>query len=411
MKKIIFLIFLASIIFGQETKISNVNGSYVFVTDSKLSVKKLPTQLTANELLGDVFLRGTDNNEIRFTEKIEIKKRSKNDAKELWEKVHTELKSDDNGYKLSNDLKHKRYFRNGLKSIKYILDVPKEISIALSSVGGDFNINNISGEIELVTTGGDVILKELNGKIFTKTMGGDINSFALEGNIDLYSAGGDIECKNIIGNTKMKTMGGDIILEVIKGRIEAKTFGGDIEINEFDGKTIDLKTFGGDIKAINIKGDLNANTKGGDIEINDIKGNVEAETAGGDVEGIKIIGNAVVKTAGGEIIINDISGSIESETMSGDIEISKSYTNPKKDNSITLKSRNGSILLNIPQSMDGVINATAEGYGLDIVSDFDINISKINSRKIVAKGKINSGTHKIELNAVNGEIIIKKSNK
>jgi len=75
MKKIIFLIFLASIIFGQETKISNVDGSYVFVTDSKLSVKKLPTQLTANELLGDVFLRGTDNNEIRFTEKIEIKKK------------------------------------------------------------------------------------------------------------------------------------------------------------------------------------------------------------------------------------------------------------------------------------------------------------------------------------------------
>lgn len=411
MKKIMLLLLLTSVIFGQETKISKVDGDYIFVTDTKINVSKLPTQLKANTLFGDVFLRGTDDKIIRFTEKIEIKKRSKNDAEELWKKIHTELKSNDTGYKLTNDFKHKKHFGHDLRSVKYILDVPKEISVALSVLGGDLNISNINGEIELVTTGGDVILKKLDGKIFIKTLGGDINSFALEGNIKLNSAGGDIECRNITGNTEIETKGGDIILELIRGVIKAETFGGDIEINDFNGKSVSLETFGGDIEVVRVVGDVNSETTGGDIEINDITGNIEAETLGGDVNGRKIIGNGVFETAGGEINIERISGSIDAETMDGDVNVLKIYTNTQKDNSIFLKSRHGSIILNIPKSMDGIIDAIAEGYDADIVSDFAINISKINSRKIIAEGKINSGTHKIELNTKHGNIIINKSNK
>ncbi len=409
--KIILLICLVGFVFGQETKISNVDGNYLFVTDSKLDAKKLPTQLTGNKLLGDVFLRGTDDKVIRFTEKVEIKKRSKNDAKELWKKIHTELKSNDNGYKLSNDINHKIHFRHGLKSINYILDVPKEISIALSVLGGDLNINNITGEIELVTTGGDVILEKLNGKIFINTLGGDVNSFNLEGNIEIKSAGGDIECKEITGNTEIETMGGDIILELIRGVIKAETLGGDIKINEFNGKLVGLETFGGDIEIIRIVGDVNSETLGGDIEIDEVTGNIEVETLGGNIDGRKIIGNGVFETAGGKISIERISGSINAETMDGYIDVSKIYTNVKKDNSILLRSGNGSIMLNIPKSMDGIIDAIAEGYDADIISDFNIDISKINSRKIVAAGKINKGTHKIELNTENGDIIINKLNK
>ena len=411
MKKIILFIFLVSIVFGQELKVKKVDGNFIFITDSKVSVTKLPMQLKADILLGDVLLRGIEGEEIHFTEKVEIKKRSENDARKLWKKIHTELKSDDSGFKLTNNLKHKINFGSGLKSVKYVLDIPKESSIALNIIGGDLNVKDISGEIELVTTGGDVILNKLDGKIFIKTLGGDINSFNLEGNIELHSAGGDIECKNITGNTEVKTMGGDIVLEKIKGIIKAKTFGGDIEINEFDGKTVNLETFGGDIEINKINGNVNAETAGGDIKINDINGNVNAETAGGSIEGTEIIGNAIIETLGGEIIIDGISGSIESETISGDIEITKSYTNDKKDNSVKLRSRNGSILLNIPQSMDCVINARATGYNSDITSDFDLTIFKINSRKIIAEGKINRGTHKVELVTDNGEIIIRKSDK
>jgi len=410
MKKIIIVIFIVvAIVFGQEPTVKKINGEYSFVTDSKISVKILPTQLKANILLGDVLLRGTDSKEIRFTEKVLIKKRSEEDAMKLWKKIHTELKEKSQGFELENGLKDQKIrYGHALKSVKYIVDVPKEISVSLSTTGGDLNIKDINGEIELVTAGGDVILKKLDGKISVKTLGGDINSLNLEGNIDLFSAGGDVECKNIIGNTKMKTMGGDIILEVVKGIVKGKTFGGDISINEFDGNTVKLESYGGDIDVIRINGNVEVETAGGDITIDDITGNIVAETSGGCIEGMQITGNIIAETLGGEITIDDVFGSVKAETMSGDIEISKKYSDKKGDNSIVLKSGNGSIVLNIPKLIDGMIEAKAIGYNSDIISDFELNISKINSRKIIAVGKINDGTHKIELTTDNGKIIINK---
>ncbi|MEA1987035.1 MAG: hypothetical protein U9N76_06065 [Candidatus Marinimicrobia bacterium] len=410
MKKLIVFIFLFSFVFAQGTKVIKKNGNYLFLTDSKISISKLPTQLSSNGLYGDILIKGTDKQEIRFTEKVEIDKHSKEKATEIWKDIHTKLEKDKFGYILKNNPSKRRHYKNNIKSIKYILDVPKDINIVLSTHGGDLNVNNINGEIRLSTLAGDAILKNLIGKFSIDTKGGGINSFNLEGNINLYTAGGDIECKNLVGTGNLKTMGGDISLESIKGHLHAKSYGGDIGLNDFAGKGISLITFGGDIVAMKTIGGLSVETKGGDILIEDVLGNVHAETSGGNVKGTKILGNTKMRTMGGDINIETISGSINAETLSGDINLSAGKMNTSKNNSIVLKTKNGSIKLRIAETVSCRIDATAEGFGSDIISDFDIDISK-NPRETIGKGKINKGTNMVKLKVYNGDIIIKKIKK
>lgn len=163
-----------------------------------------------------------------------------------------------------------------------------------------FNIEEKSGDIYIVVEKqtGVKYLKEVNLKIEVsipskfnsniKTAGGDINLTEITGDIDMKTAGGNIEIKNVKGDVNLKTAGGDIKIESSAGNINAKTAGGNIDITGTEG-AINAKTAGGDI-SVKYKGEnkgINLATAGGDVYLNipeNFSAIVDLSTTSGEIK-------------------------------------------------------------------------------------------------------------------------------
>lgn len=117
------------------------------------------------------------------------------------------------------------------------------------------------------------------------------------------TSGGDIEVADIVGVVDVRTSGGDIELGRIEGRVDAVTSGGDIEVQAGRGK-MRVSTSGGDIRIDRAEGDVQASTSGGDVHIDYVDGIVNASSSGGDVFArfaSQLSGAATLSTSGGNV--------------------------------------------------------------------------------------------------------------
>ncbi|NMB81186.1 MAG: DUF4097 domain-containing protein [Ignavibacteria bacterium] len=249
-----------------------------------------------------------------------------------------------------------------------------------------------------------------NGKSTGKTMGGEIDLENLKGQLDLKTMGGGITVKDCEVNGKIHTMGGDILVENVTGDLNAKTMGGKVKqknVKSSSGSTaneINLTTMGGPIDVDRAMNGTKVKTMGGDVTINYAEKFVDAETMGGDIE------------------IKSVDGWIRAKTMGGEIN-AKMIGDPNKgERSVNLTSMGGDITLTVPTglSMDIEIEiAFTKNYEGDVKinSDFKLNeevskewIKKNGSARKILSGKasIGDGKNKIRINTINGNVYLKK---
>ena len=179
---------------------------------------------------------------------------------------------------------------NGV-DVRYEIKVPDKFNVDIVTSGGDIDLVDLIGEVNLNTSGGDITAENIEGNIIGKTSGGDVGLADVYGNIDASTSGGDIRIKGSEGQLKASTSGGDIQLDYRgenKG-ISAYTSGGDIVV-----------TIPSDFKA-----DVYLKTSGGDIECN-FEARVE------EVNDSKFVGKLhgggpefVCKTSGGDIEVKE----------------------------------------------------------------------------------------------------------
>ncbi len=411
MKRIVLLTIVCACLLGaqnseQNFKMEKEGSGYVITWTEETVVEKLPTQIAMNGLLGNVYITGKMGKNISYTEKMKLNVRSEKEAKALWEEYHFMLKASDFGYELAP---RKKTMGGSRKvRVEYIIDLPVNTSTATRTLGGDLNVRNLTGEMDLATAGGDLILSQLNGKITAKTAGGDLKVSDLEGSISLYTAGGDISGKQLLGDLHIETAGGDIsILETV-GNLDVRTLGGDLKVRNHKGERATVVTFGGDIEADIINGDVNLRTNGGDIEIQNASGNLEAKTFGGDILCRDMDGNVILESMGGEIKGEKISGSVQAENGSGEVYIEK-YFGKGNDHNIRISAANGKITLVLPTLENTLLTAQSRGYDAEIDSDFELNIIKSDPRRVYVDKRYGNGDFMIDLNADNGNIFILKS--
>ncbi len=408
--KIAFALILLSsfALWAQEPTVVERGKYYIFTWSTDAEVKSVPSQLTMNHLNGDVLIRGYHNNTIKYVEKMQIEASSRREAEKLWEQYHLKFEADHNGFIVNQEGKRNLSFGSHSIRVDYIADVPEMTSIAVNTLGGNIDVSELQGAIELVSAGGDIRIEKTRGRIFTKTYGGDVQAFQLEGKIEARSAGGDIEMRLVTGEISVETAGGDILLKTMNGNLDITTLGGDIELADVKGQKVRLKTMGGDVQVDDCEADLYAETKGGEIKVRNITGSVEGKTSGGDVYGRNINGPARLSTMSGDVEIMRITGAVDAETKNGSILISKYYSPKFENHKIFASTQNGSISLDLPANADVSFDLTARGYDNSITSDFNIDIKKIDSRLVKASGRLEKGTHAVELYVDNGNIKIRK---
>ncbi|GMU96352.1 DUF4097 family beta strand repeat-containing protein [Ignavibacterium album] len=217
--------------------------------------------LSVNAEAGDIEITPWHRNE------VEIKIYGNENAREKYE---FGFEANDQSIKVWGKRIKKWNFFSNIR-LKYVIKVPSNFNLNISTAGGDIKAGGVDGEILLNTSGGDIWADRVTGSLKLSTSGGDIKIFSNDASIDA------------------KTSGGDITLEYNgqnKG-IELITSGGDIEIilpSDFTAKA-DLSTSGGDVscnfKLNNVKKMSRTKIIG---EINNGGNKLIASTSGGDIE-------------------------------------------------------------------------------------------------------------------------------
>lgn len=276
------------------------------------------------------------------------------------------------------------------------LQVPKRQSLKMNTMGGDIQVENIEGEVRGQTMGGSLELTRLTGYVGLTTMGGDITLTQSEVDGSVKTMGGAVLLEDVIGAVKGESMGGNVTTRRVAAKKGQKT-----------SEAVSIKTMGGDINVDEAPAGANVHTMGGKIRIKSAAQHVKAVTMGGAIE------------------IDELDGSIEATTMGGDIEVGMIGDAAKGNRAVNLKSHGGDVMLMVPaglsMDLDLEIAYTKESQqDYKIISDFPFTLKETStwaregrggdlSKYIYGTGAVAGGKHKIRIETVNGNIILKKS--
>jgi len=409
--KVILIALLASAVLFSQSKLKYDGMRYAGEIIEKFDVKG-GGFLDMKNITGDITIIGEQRNDVEIQELFRIKAYSESAAGKILQ--DEKAKYTQKGNKLTVDgTCHSRRFES-----KFFVKIPVAFNVAVKTSGGDLSLNNLQGHADIRTSGGDIEVSDINGELTGLTSGGNIAIDRSIGVARATTSGGDIRIQRHRGNLWAMTSGGDINLNDLKGNGEIFTSGGDIDIQMVIGETLRARTSGGDIEVKKVGGKVEAHTSGGDIYIGEALGFCQVSTSGGDIEVGKAGKDLIATTSGGDIVILGVVGSVSARTSGGNIEARKLYASGVADNSISMSSSGGDLMLYLPSRARAVVSAEIEvtrrrDVDCDIYSDFPLSIDKIEKGSkliITGHGPVNGGGDDIKLNARDGNIRICKSN-
>ena len=284
--------------------------------------------------------------------------------------------------------------RNNDCDADFVLQVPRRQSLKMNTMGGDIEVQNIEGTVKGQTMGGSLELTELIGEVGVTTMGGDITLTKSEVDGSVKTMGGSVLLEDVIGAVKGESMGGNVTTRRVSARKGQST-----------SDAVQIKTMGGDINVDEAPAGANVHTMGGTIRVRSAAQHVKAVTMGGAIR------------------IDELDGSIDATTMGGDIDV-KMIGDPSRGNrAVQLKSHGGDVTLYMPEGLsmdlDLELAYTKRSDGEhEIISDFPVELRRTTEwerhegdakKFIYGTGAVAGGKHRIRIETVNGNIILKKS--
>ena len=265
-------------------------------------------------------------------------------------------------------------------------------------VPSTFNIDSYSG--------GDVEVKApMTGKLKFKTNASGITLGDVAGSLVIDSTEGDIFVNNVKGDASIST-NGEIEANDVTGSLELKNQSGDSFVKSVGGNA-NARVADGDLTIGNIGGNLTASATIGDIDFQKVGGMANVNTESGDIDFFEGTGMIIVQSNSGDITLRKVSGAVDARTEDGDIS-AEMYSG--SGGASKFFTRDGDLEILFAQDAKATVDAKVTGSGIDeddepLTSDF----RPVNDKnKLAAKYEINGGGDSILLEAVNGEILIKK---
>jgi len=274
---------------------------------------------------------------------------------------------------------------------------------------GKFYLNNVSGQIEVMTwkeaqvkieavktsKAGSLAKAKENAALVTIEVTRETDLVRVETKYPKKSGGfwgGDsinvsVDYKVWVPEpvaVEIRSVSGDVMVAPIGGKAKIGCVSGNVDLKGAAGADVDLVS--GELTLENIAGDAYLKTVSGDIRATGVRGSVEAEAVSGDID-LKDVSEAQTVSA------KNVSGNI---TYTGMIKAGGRYE---------LKAHSGDVRMTIPA--DSAFDFEASTFSGDIDSDFEIQVvGKISPREI--HGTVGRGGATIKLKSFSGSIDLKK---
>jgi DUF4097 and DUF4098 domain-containing protein YvlB len=291
------------------------------------------------------------------------------------------------------------------QDLSFEVRLPRQFNVRFESMGGSLTIVDLEGEFTGTTMGGGLTLASVDGTVKLKTMGGqiEVSDAVLDGTIS--TMGGDVVLEDVVGDLDAQSMGGNVRFENVRGRDGKLRAPGGASGGDLEQETVTVSTMGGDIVVDEAPVGAMVNTMGGDIVVRQASGFVKANTMGGNID------------------VHVRNGSVDAGTMAGEIDVEIEEGLGANGEGVKLSSCCGDVNLVVPPDLSMDLDLTIaytrnSSQDFKIISDFDVQIERSDSwdysngsprKRIHGTGKIAGGKYPVVIEAINGDILIKKA--
>jgi DUF4097 and DUF4098 domain-containing protein YvlB len=255
--------------------------SFEFPIAAEKQVSKAP-RVIIESFRGNARITGGDANTVKVTGRKTIRSLEQNRADRANQDSPFEITGDANEITIRTNQDHVAGNQRITEEME--ITVPKGATIEAHGRNGDFDVNDVTGNVEIVSDNAGVRLQNIGGEV----------------KIDLRRS--------------------DIIRAVnVKGPVDVKGRGADIELQDIDGQVTIAGTYSGVIQFRNISKPLRFNGQQTDLNIEKLPGQVRM--ALGDFTATNLVGPVRLTTRSRDVHISDFTNSLEVSVERGDIEL------------------------------------------------------------------------------------------
>lgn len=183
------------------------------------------------------------------------------------------------------------------------ITVPKGSSISASGRYGDFDVNDITGAVEIISDNAGVRMQNIGGNVRVDTRRSDIvRLIKCKGPVDLKGHGTELELQEIDGPVTISAG----FTGMVQFRALAKPVRYEAANTEFVAERVpgQVRMTLSDVNASNVVGPIRLHARSKDVQLSDFKESVEISLDRGDVElrpGNIPLGKMDVRTRSGDI--------------------------------------------------------------------------------------------------------------
>ena len=321
-------------------------------------------RITFENPRGNIKVTGADTQQVTVTGRKEVHAWNRNDADQTNNSTPVEIVPQ--GDRLLIRTNQDRAQDSNHISDDLEVTVPRGVTVEARGRTGDIEVNDVAGDVEVVTNRADVRLSRIGGNARLEVGHSDvIRAIDIQGKLDLQGRGSDVNLENVAGQV---TVNG-----AYSGALEFKNLAKPLQ---FEG------AFNTELHVQAVPGRLNMDRS--EVTASGLTGPVRLVTRSRDVK------------------LEQFTQSLELETEHGDVELQPAFPVP----SIDARSGFGRIDLVLPPKSDFDLQATAERG--EVVNDFGPPIEKeVEGRRATLKGRVGDGPA-IRITANRGSVSVRK---
>jgi DUF4097 and DUF4098 domain-containing protein YvlB len=292
--------------------------------DYMLEEKKVPTSRATRVIIenfrGNTRVTGSDTGEVRVTGRKIVRAMSQNEANRMH--GETPLEVIEQGDTILVRTNQNRAAQERYISAELEIAVPRGVTVQGRGRTGDFDVNDVTGSVEIESDNAGVRVQNIGGSVRVKVQRSDIvRATGVTGDVDLQGRGNDVELENVAGQV------------TIEG-----SWGGELQFRRL-------------AKPLRFQG------RQAELAVQRVDG--EVRLGRGFVHGDSVAGPVVLRGHQNgccDVRFTDFTSSIQVDVERGDVDLRPSNPMPKID----VELRNGNVDLVIPKGGKFTIKARTD---------------------------------------------------
>ncbi len=259
---------------------SMLGKEYTYEVD-KTGASEGVTRLVLDNLHGNLSLKGEQGGEVKVTGRKTVRAFSQSDADTADKQSPIVIvREGDILYVRTEEPKNSHTL-----SVSADLDivVPKGVDVEARGRSGDLVVDDITGEVSVVSGRGDIRLSNIGKDVKIDSSGrGLIRTTDIKGKVDLKGSGGDVQIENVQGPVSVEgEYSGTLEFHALAKEMHMHSSRSEFRVEAIPGNvTLDL----GDLKMTDVTGPVRFTTGTRDVDARDITNGLEISVNRGDIQ-------------------------------------------------------------------------------------------------------------------------------